>query len=166
MFSPPPTLGRTRPQSSTAEETPAVLGPYDEFPAHQLPYPVSVVSNTDPGFDDGYYFGIFSAEDRAFLFTGLRVNPNTDLVGGYAAFMRDGIQRTVRFSRTWRELSDTWIGPYRIQVVEPFREIRLTLQDNPSGMRFDVTWSGSAPAFEEAHHLAWNRGRPTTDQTR
>jgi hypothetical protein len=143
-----------------------MLSPYDEFPAHQTPFPVSIVSNTDPGFDDGYYFGAFSAEDRAFTFQGMRINPNTDLVGGYVGFSSDGIQRTVRFSRTWRELSDTWVGPYRIQVIEPFREIRLTLADNPSGMRQDIRWYGSAPAYEEAHHLAYNRGRPTTDQTR
>jgi hypothetical protein len=143
-----------------------MLSPYDELPVHQTPFPVSVVSNTDPGFDDGYYFGAFSAEDRVFLFQGLRINPNTDLVGGYVGFMRDGLQRTVRFSRTWRELCDTWVGPYRIQVIEPYREIRLTLEENPSGMSHDLRWHGSAPAFEEAHHLAFNRGRPTTDQTR
>jgi hypothetical protein len=93
----------------------------------------------EPGFHDGYFFGAFSTEDRASLFIGLRVNPNTDLVGGYAGFMCDGIQRTVRFGRTWREPSDTWIGPYRVQVVEPYRELRLTLEENPSGMRFDLT---------------------------
>jgi hypothetical protein len=143
-----------------------MLSSYDEFPIHQLPHPVSIVSNTDPGFDDGYYFGFFSAELKTFCFMGIRINPNTDLVGGYVAFNRAGRQRTVRFSRTWRELADTWVGPFRIQFLEPFKQIRLTLEPNESQMALDVMWYGSAPAFEEAHHWAVNRGRPTTDQTR
>jgi hypothetical protein len=142
------------------------LSPYDELPVHQTPYPLSVVNSTDNGFDDGYFFGAFSAEARAFCFQGLRVNPNTDLVGGYVGLMRDGRQRTVRFSRTWRELCDTWIGPYRFQVLEPYRHLRLTLDENESGLSCDLHWRRVAPAFLEAHHLATNRGRPTTDQTR
>jgi len=142
------------------------LSPYDELPVHQTPYPLSIVSTTDPGFDDGYFFGAFSAEDRCFCFQGLRINPNTDIIGGYVGIMRDGVQRTVRFSRTWRELCDTTVGPYRMEIIEPYRDIHLTLGDNPSGIRLDLHWMGSAPAFLEAHHLAFNRGRPTTDQTR
>ncbi|MGW5145114.1 hypothetical protein [Rhodococcus koreensis] len=143
-----------------------MLSPYDELPVHQTSHPLSVVTNTDPGFDDGYFFSVFSADHRTVCFQGLRINPNTDIVGGYVGFIRDGVQRTVRFSRTWRELCDTVVGPYRIEVVEPYRHIRLTLDDNPSGLRFDLNWIGSSPAYEEAHHLATNRGRPTTDQTR
>jgi hypothetical protein len=143
-----------------------VLSPYDELPVHQTPYPLSFVANTDPGFDDGYFFGVFSAEAGVFCFQGLRINPNTDIVGGYLGIARDGVQRTVRFSRTWRELCDTTIGPYRVNLVEPYRDIHLTLDDNPSGLRCDLHWLGSSPAFTEAHHLATNRGRPTTDQTR
>ncbi|WP_009480546.1 hypothetical protein [Rhodococcus sp. JVH1] len=143
-----------------------MLSPYDELPIHQTPHPVSIVSNTDPSFDDGYYFGVFSPEAKVFVFQGMRINPNTDVVGGYVGINRDGKQRTVRFSRTWRELSKTEIGPYSIEVIEPFREIRLKLDENDSGISFDLRWYGSSPAFEEAHHWAVNRGRPTTDQTR
>lgn len=143
-----------------------MLSPYDELPVHQTTHPLAVVSNTDPGFDDGYFFGVFSAFDPCFCFMGMRINPNTDIVGGYVGVMRNGIQRTVRFSRTWRELCDTTIGPFRIAVLEPYRDIHLTLDDNPSGLRMDLHWIGTAPAYVEAHHLAMNRGRPTTDQTR
>jgi hypothetical protein len=143
-----------------------VLTRYDEFPVHQSPYPFSVVPVTDYSFDDGYYFGVFSAEQRLFLFQGMRVNPNNDMIGGYAGVMSDGVQHTVRFKRPWRPDCDTRIGPYRYDFVEPFREIHLELADNPSSLRFDLRWLATAPAFEEAHHLASSRGRRTTDQTR
>lgn len=143
-----------------------MLSPFDELPVHQTPYPLSVVANTDNGFDDGYWFGAFSAEDRVFCFSGLRINPNTDMVGGYFGVMRDGIQRTLRFSRTWRDDPALTVGPYRLEVVEPYRHLRITVADNPSGLTAELNWRGLAPAFLEAHHLATNRGRPTTDQTR
>lgn len=143
-----------------------MLSPYDEFPVHQTPYPLSRVANSDPGFDDGYFFGVFSPKHKIFCFQGLRINPNTDIVGGYAAVNRAGIQRTVRFGRTWRQQCSTAVGPYRIEVVDPYRDIHLTLEENGSGLSFDLHWVGSAPAFTEAHHFATHRGRPVTDQTR
>ena len=143
-----------------------MLTRYDEFPVHQTPYPFSVVPVTDYSFDDGYYFGVFSAEAEMFLFQGMRVNPNNDMIGGYAGIMVGGRQYTVRMKRPWRPDCDTRIGPYRYEFVEPFKEIRLTLDDNGSELSFDLRWLATAPAFEEAHHLATTRGRRTTDQTR
>lgn len=143
-----------------------MLSPYDELPVHQTPYPLARVADSDHGFDDGYFFGVFCPEQRIFCFQGLRINPNTNLVGGYAGINRAGTQRTVRFSRTWRDNIATEIGPYRIEIIEPYRDIRLSLDDNESGFSFDLHWLGAAPAFEEAHHFATSRGRPITDQTR
>jgi hypothetical protein len=143
-----------------------VLTPYDEFPVHQAPYPFSVVPITDYAYDDGYYFGIFNADQEIFLFQGMRVNPNNDMIGGYAGIMIGGRQYTARFKRPWRPQFDTRIGPFRFHFVEPFEEIRLTMDDNESALRFDLRWLATAPAFEEAHHVATSRGRTTTDQTR
>jgi hypothetical protein len=93
--------------------------PYDEFPVHQTPEPFSVPSVSDDAFDDGFSFGVFSAEHEVFLFTGLRVNPNNDMVGGYAGVMRGGVQTTVRFKRRWRPDSATRIGHYRRTGILP-----------------------------------------------
>ncbi len=143
-----------------------MLTPYDEFPVHQTPYPFSVTPITDYSFDDGYYFGVFSAEHEIFLFQGMRVNPNNDMIGGYAGIMKDGVQHTARFKRPWRPQFETRIGPYGYTFVEPFKEVRLILDENGSGLRFDLRWLATAPPFEEAHHRATTRGRATTDQTR
>lgn len=110
-----------------------MLSPYDEFPVHQTTRPLSMVVDTNTGFDDGYYFGAFSAEEQTFCFQGLRISPNTDLIGGYVGLLRDGRQRTLRFGRTWRERCATEVGPYRLTAVEPYRHIRLELAPNESG---------------------------------
>ena len=144
-----------------------VLTPYDEFPVHQSPYPFSVVPITDYSFDDGYYFGVFSAEEEVFLFQGLRVNPNNDMVGGYAGLNVGGRQYTVRFSaRGGRSRHSA--RPVPVRVVEPFQEVRLTLDANDSRLSFDLTWLATAPAFEEAASPGATRGagaRPTRPAT-
>lgn len=142
------------------------LTPYDEFPVHQAPHPFSYIPSTDFNWDDGYYFGVFSPDDGVFLATGARVNPNTDIIGGYALLNIRGQQTTLRFNRCWRRDFSLRIGPWRIEFVEPLKTVRLVLEENSSGISFDILWEGTSPAFLEEHHVAVNRGRRTTDQTR
>lgn len=143
-----------------------MLTEYDEFPVHQYAYPFSKLPVTDLNWDDGYYFGVYNREARIFLYTGIRVAPNADIVGGYAGVSIGGVQRTVRVSRIWRPDFSVAIGPLRYEFVTAFRDIRLTLEPNDSGLSFDLHWLGLAAPYEEAHHVAENRGRRTTDQTR
>jgi hypothetical protein len=142
------------------------LTQYDEYPVHQAAYPFSHIPSTDYSWDDGYYFGVFNPDTGVFLATGMRVNPNTDMVGGYALLNVNGRQFTTRFNRAWRREVSMRVGPYRIDVVEPMKTLRLVLEENASGLSFDVMWEGTSPAFLEQHHVATNRGRRTTDQTR
>jgi hypothetical protein len=143
-----------------------MLTPYDEFPVHQSPYPFSHIPSTDYNWDDGYYFGVFNPDEKVFLATGFRVNPNSDIIGGYALLNVAGHQHTVRFNRCWRRDFALRIGPFKMEVIEPMRRIRLVLEENASGQRFDILWEGASPAFLEDHHIALNRCRRTTDQTR
>lgn len=143
-----------------------VLTPYDEFPVHQSAYPFSYVPSTDYNWDDGYYFGVINPDEKVFLATGFRVNPNSDMIGGYALLNVAGQQHTVRFNRCWRRDFNLRIGPFRLEILEPLRRLRLVLEENESGQSFDVIWEGAAPPYLEQHHTAENRGRRTTDQSR
>lgn len=143
-----------------------MLTQYDEFPVHQASRPFSYIPSTDYNWDDGYYFGAFSAKHKLYVLTGMRINPNTDMIGGYAIIVAGGRQYNVRFSRCWRRDVDTVIGPLSFRFTEPLKRIQLTLADNDSLLNFDLEWKGTIPAFQEAHHIATNRERHTTDQTR
>ena len=143
-----------------------MLTPYDEFPVHQASRPFSHIPSTDVAWDDGYFFGLQSPADGIFVFTGMRVSPNTDMIGGYAGINTNGRQVTSRHSRVWRPHFDTTIGPLTYRFVQPYRDIHITLAANDSPLALDVHWLGEGPPFEEAHHEATNRGRHTTDQTR
>ena len=143
-----------------------MLTPYDELPVHQYARPFSEMPVSDFNWDDGYYFGIYNADAKVFLYAGMRVTPNADTIGAYAGVSVDGKQTTFRASRTWRPDFSTSIGPLSIKFPVPFREIHLALQPNDSGISFDLKWIGLSPANEEEHHYARRGGRITTDQTR
>jgi len=101
-----------------------------------------------------------------FLGIYLRINPNTDMIGGCALLNVAGQQFTTRFSRCWRRNFELDVGPFHLRFEEPLRRIRLVMDDNDSGLSFDLVWEGTSPAFLEDHHIAVRRGRRTTDQTR
>ncbi|GGJ41344.1 hypothetical protein [Streptomyces brasiliensis] len=143
-----------------------MLTPYDEFPVHQSSRPFSMVPSTDYGWDDGYYFGLMNPVDRQFLDVNFRVNPNTDMVGGAALLVVDDHQFVVRTNRCWRRDFDLRIGPLRLENLEPMRQWRLVLEENDSGLAFDVLWQAATPPILEAHHYVEQRGRVTTDQSR
>ncbi|MCB2079836.1 MAG: hypothetical protein KDE55_19340 [Novosphingobium sp.] len=143
-----------------------MLTPYDEFPVHQASRPFSYIPSTDYNWDDGYYFGVFSPAEGVHLSTGARINPNSDMIGGYALLNVRGHQTTLRFNRCWRRNFNVEVGPWKVEFVEPMKRIRLTLGPNDSGIEFDLMWEGTSPAFLEEHHVATNRGRRTTDQSR
>lgn len=143
-----------------------MLTQYDEYPVHQYSRPFSEVPSTDVSWDDGYYKSIWSADERIYLNTALRVNPNVDVVGGSVIAAVGGTQYSLRLSRVWRPDCDTRIGPFSYRFVEPFRDIHVSLAANESPICFDFHWYGVAPAFLEAHHTARSRGRFTADQSR
>jgi hypothetical protein len=142
------------------------LSSYDDLPIHQSPYPISYQPNTDFSFDEGYMWGAVNPRLGVYILTGFRITPNADVIGGHAGVNRRGVTRTLRFSREWRRRLDTAAGPYRVEFTRPMEEIRLVLQPNPSGIEWDLVWQARAPAHLSSHHLAVNRGRRTTDQSR
>ncbi len=143
-----------------------MLTPYDEFPVHQASRPFSYIPSTDYSWDDGYFFAAFNPERGIWLQTGMRVNPNADMIGGYVVLVHQEKQFTLRLNRCWRREFDLRIGALRYEVLEPLKTWRLVLEQNDSGLEFDVRWIGASPPVLEKHHVATNRGRRTTDQSR
>jgi len=142
------------------------LTPMDEYPFHATPYPMSYIPNSDPAWDDGYYFLAYDLEKGVSIWTGMRIAPNSNMIGGYANTNINGLQRCLRLSRIWRDDFNVAIGPLRFEFVEPLKAIRLVCEENESGIAFDIMWNGLAPCHTAAHHTAVRAGRRTTDQTR
>ena len=58
------------------------------------------------------------------------------------------------------------VGPYRVEVVEPLRRIRLVCDGDDHGLGFDLRWEGSFPAVMEQPHVMRAGTRAILDASR
>jgi hypothetical protein len=133
-----------------AEHSP--LSRLDEYPIHQTTEPLRLVAATDPRAFERYWFTAQDDAGESFLVTGFAVYPNLGTVDGYGLFVHDDHQTTVRAHRPLGlDRSDLSVGPLRIEIIDPFTEWRLSLGDNPQGLRFDLRWRDTKRAvFQRA----------------
>jgi len=134
------------------------LTPIDDYPFHQATSPFHVPSTADPHFQDGYYFAFYRPGMHAFL--GLRIHPNNNTLDAYAGVVANGEQRDVRVSRALLpDLHELAASPVSLEILEPMVRQRLVLEDNPTGLRFDVEVTASTPPFVEHPDPQYRFGR-------
>ncbi|MBA0126974.1 hypothetical protein H0B56_15600 [Haloechinothrix sp. YIM 98757] len=145
----------------------AVLSPLDDFPIHQVVEPVRRVGTSDRNFYDRYYFNCHAGSPDLFLVTGMGQYPNLSVTDAFATLHRGGEQLAVRASRELgADRMDTTVGPFRIEVVEGLRELRVVLEPNEWGLEFDLTFTGAVPAVLEPRHELRQHGRTIVDSNR
>lgn len=143
-----------------------LLTPYDDLLWHQVAAPFGEAATSDPHFNDGYYFAVYDPDGTAFIFAGIRVHVNSNVMDGYGGAVFGTRQAGVRVSRELRPKLESRVGPLTIQVLEPMCRFRVSLGKNSSGVVFDLEWKASAPAFLEARHFTRRYGRVTNDLLR
>jgi hypothetical protein len=117
------------------------LSRYDELPIHQSNEPIRMVATTDPRAFDRYWFTAQDDDGEFFIVVGFGTYPNAGTVDAYALIVMDGKQTTVRAHRPMgADRADLTAGPIALELVEPFREWRLTLADNAQDFTFDLRW--------------------------
>jgi hypothetical protein len=75
----------------------------------------------------------------------------------FALFRHGTRHRVLRASRELgTDRMDTRVGPFRIEVLEGLKRLRVLLEDNEHGLSFDLTWDGSIPPqVEPQHYIRW-----------
>ncbi|MCU1454806.1 MAG: hypothetical protein JWN46_2952 [Acidimicrobiales bacterium] len=142
--------------------------PLDEYPLHQVPLSMAHVASSDRNAYDRCYFNAHDRTGELFLVTGLGVYPNLGVVDAFATVRTGDRQVSVRTSGDLDRCDRLApsVGPYRVEVVEPLERIRIVCDGDDLGVGFDLTWTGSFPAVEEAPHV-WRSGpRITLDAQR
>ncbi len=141
--------------------------PLDEYPIHQVPLPMRYVASSDRNiYDRCIYQGVDHEADTYFI-TGLGVYPNLGVIDAYATVRRGDRQWAVRASgarpddRTRQE-----VGPYRIEVIEPFRELRLVCDADDEGIGFDLVYRSEYGPISEPQHIRRQGDRILLDASR
>jgi len=143
-----------------------MLSAMDDYPLHQLPEPIRFVGTSDRNFYDRYYFNLHGSSDDLFLVMGLGQYPNLAVQDAFAVVRRGDLHRVVRASRELGDRRDTTVGPFRVDVLEPLRRLRVVLEPNDHGLSFDLEWEGAIPAFLEPRQYVRKYGRVLFDTQR
>jgi hypothetical protein len=141
--------------------------PLDEFPIHQVPLPMRYVATSDRNVYDRCIYQGVDHEAEVYFITGLGVYPNLGVIDAYATVRRGDRQWAVRMSGTRPDdhLRQE-VGPYRIEVVEPFREVRLICDADAHGIGFDLTYRSEYGPIAEPQHVRRQGDRILLDASR
>ena len=117
------------------------LSGLDEYLVHNYPQPLRVMWTSDTRAYERLWF---TAQDRTgdlLVMIGLGFYPNLGTAEAYGIVNVRGQHTTVRsFRSIGDDRTKMQIGPLDFEIVEPFREWRLTLADNDHGIAYDLRW--------------------------
>lgn len=145
-----------------------MLNRLDDFPVHQTPEPLAQPATSDRNAYDRTWFNGYAADGSYYFGIGMAVYPHRGILdGAFSVVEPNGRQHCFYASRRAPvERTEMEIGPFRIEVVEPMRRARVVLDENPSGLTCDLTFSARTAGIQEARQTLWSGVRRAMDATR
>jgi hypothetical protein len=141
-----------------------VLDPLDDFPIHQSP---TSLAENPLGINayDRYFFNGYSDDGSLFFAAALGVYPNRGVIDAAFSVVRDGHQSSVFASgRLGTDRRRTAIGPITIDIADPMRTIRVTVEHE--ALHAGLTFSAITPAVLEPRFTQQVPGMGPFDYTR
>jgi hypothetical protein len=143
------------------------LSPLDDYPVHQIAQPIRHPATSDRNFYDRYYFNCHAGTDELMLIIGMGQYPNLGVTDAFALARHGDAHRVVRASRELgADRMNTTVGPFRVEVIEGLRKLRVILEANEHDLDFDLTFEGSIPAHAEPRHFIRAQERVIFDSVR
>ncbi|HEU5265406.1 MAG TPA: hypothetical protein VFU35_01855 [Jatrophihabitans sp.] len=137
----------------------------DEHPYHQITASFAGVAGSDPQWNDGHYVCAADQAGNVSLTSNLRLYSNNDVLDGFVCIRHQGRQHNIRLSRRLRpNLDELAVGPLRIELVAPMRELRLVLDDNEFDIALDLTCRGSTVPYEDPAEVTRVDGRLVSER--
>ncbi len=135
-----------------------MLSKMDDYPIHQTSEPLAHPATSDRHVYDRYWFNGYQ-DDGAFYFgIGAALYPNLGIMDCAFSIVIDGQQHAFHGSRRAPvEPTDLSVGPWRLDIQEPMKRLKVTLDDNETGISAELQWIPRTANIEEGHQLARRR---------
>ena len=145
-----------------------MLNKLDDFPIHQTPEPLAHPATSDRNVYDRTWFNGYAPDGSYYFGIGFAVYPHRGIIDcAFSVVQTGGLQHCFYGSRRApAERTDMSIGPFRIEVIEPMRRMRVVLEDNESGITCDLTFSARTAAIQEGRQTLMSGTRRGMDATR
>lgn len=140
----------------------------DDYPIHQTPEPVAY-AGTDRNFYDRYFFNGYAPGFRedGFFAAAMGIYPHLNIIDASFCWLSGGKQVNLHASRPLgMERMDTRVGGIAIEVIEPLKRLRVTVDAPEQGIRADLTFAGRAFPLEEPRFTRRTGPRVLMDMTR
>lgn len=138
----------------------------DDYPLHQTAEPIAF-AGTDRNFYDRFFFNGYSADGALFFACALGVYPQLNVMDASFAFCLGGRQYNLRASKEMLgDRLNLVIGPIRVEIVRPFEQTRIIIEDNESGLSADIIATGRHFPIEEPRFTRRQSNRVFMDITR
>ena len=139
----------------------------DDYPIHQTPEPIAHAASSDRNVYDRYWFNGYADDGEFYFGVGMGLYPNRGILDCGFSIVRDGEQHAFHGSRRAPvEPTQTEVGPFKIEVVEPMRRTRVTLEANETGIECDLLFTARTAGIEEGRQILQSGTRRTFDMTR
>jgi hypothetical protein len=142
------------------------LSAWDDYPVHQASEFIAHTATSDRNFYDRYYFNMHPCDDDWFAIFGMGQYPNLGVVDAFIDVRRGDSQHVVRSSTPLADRAELSVGPFRIEVIEPLRKLRVIVEPTDDHAAMDVTWEGHIPAVEEPRQFLRSKGKVVFDTQR
>lgn len=121
----------------------------DEYLLHRTPWPVARPMTSDTNFYDRYFSNGYPRDGVCYFAAALGLYPNLGVIDAAFSVLVDDRQRTVRASSLLRDRLAARVGPIALEVLEPLRRLRLTVDQNPRKLAADLVFD-ARPAVRRA----------------
>lgn len=138
----------------------------DEFPFHQIAESFAGAASGDPSWNDGHYVCVADHAGRVSLTSSLRLYPNNDVLDGFVCLRHAGRQYNIRLSRRLRPaMDDLAVGPLAVSLIEPMKQLRITLSANDIGIELDLLCRSTVVPEKSPVETTRVDGRLISDRT-
>jgi hypothetical protein len=144
-----------------------MLSNLDETMMHEISTPFEQTDTSDTGFFDRLWYGLMHPSGEIGLITGMGTYKSMSVRDGFASVQHQQMQYNTRVSQTVRpDIDLSSVGPLHVDIIEPFKKLRLRLDSGEHPASYDLTWTASLPPYIEAGHLQYPTGQVAQDLTR
>ena len=145
-----------------------MLNKLDDYPVHQTPEPLAHPATSDRNAYDRTWYNGYAADGSYYFGIGMAVYPHRGVLDCAFSVVRPGGLQHCFFAsrRAPVERTEMQVGPMRIEVLEPMKRARVTLDDNDSGLGCELLFSARTAAIQERRQTLWQGARRVMDATR
>jgi len=128
-----------------------MLSSFDDYFVHQTPEPVLIPATTDRNSYARFWFNGYSTDGEVYFAISFARYPNLGIQDGAFSLVIDGEQHCFFTSRrSAPDPAEMTIGPMTLDIIEPMKSLRVTIDDNDTAISVDLEWIPRTCSFAEA----------------